>query len=59
MITKHKIVSLTVVGLVLGGVVGALALSEPWKIFTLTAACGGIGFLAGWIWNNRSAESEI
>ncbi len=58
MIMQNKIVSLTIIGLVLGGIVGAVVDSEQ-AIMALLAAVGGIiGFLAGWVWNSRSGGSE-
>ncbi len=58
MIKNNKIISLTVIGIVLGGIVGTLV--ESGQVNMLSAAIvGGIaGFLAGWIWNSRSAESK-
>mgnify|MGYP001823807556 CR=1 FL=1 len=57
MIKKNKIVSLTVIGIVLGGIVGTLVSSG--QINTVTGAVFGgvVGFLAGWIWNSRSDGS--
>ena len=58
MIMQNKIISLTIIGLVLGGIVGAAVDSEQ-AIMALLAAVGGIiGFLAGWVWNSRSGGSE-
>lgn len=58
MIMQNKIISLTIIGLVLGGIVGAVVDSEQ-AIMALLAAVGGIiGFLAGWVWNSRSGGSE-
>ncbi len=58
MIMQNKLISLTIIGLVLGGIVGAVVDSEQ-AIMALLAAVGGvIGFLAGWVWNSRSGESE-
>ena len=58
MIMQNKIISLVIIGLVLGGIVGAAVDSEQ-AIMALLAAIGGIiGFLAGWVWNSRSGGSE-
>jgi hypothetical protein len=58
MIMQNKIISLTIIGLVLGGIVGAAVVSEQ-AIMAMLAAVGGIiGFLAGWVWNSRSGGSE-
>lgn len=54
MINNNKVVSLAIIGVVLGGIVGIVVNSA--EVNTLTAAIvGGIaGFLAGWIWNSRT-----
>ena len=58
MIQKNKTISLTIIGLVLGGIIGAVVNLEQANMFTLAIFGGVIGFLAGWIWNSRSGESE-
>ena len=60
MIKQNKVISLAIIGLVLGGIVGAAVDSEQANIiWPLLAAVGGIiGFLAGWVWNSRSGGSE-
>lgn len=58
MINNNKIVSLAIIGVVLGGIVGIVANSAPVNML-LAAILGGIvGFLAGWIWESRSDESK-
>ncbi len=58
MIMQNKVISLAIIGLVLGGIVGAAVDSEQ-ALMALLAAVGGIiGFLAGWVWNSRSGGSE-
>lgn len=58
MIQKNKIISLAIIGLVLGGIIGAVVNSEQIYMYTLAIVGGVIGFLAGWIWNSRSGGSE-
>ena len=58
MIQKNKIIVLTVIGLVLGGIIGAVVNSEQIDMYTLAAVGGVIGFLAGWVWNSRSGGSD-
>jgi len=58
MIQKNKIISLAIIGLVLGGIIGAVVNSEQIDMYTLAIVGGVIGFLAGWIWNSRSGGSE-
>jgi drug/metabolite transporter superfamily protein YnfA len=58
MIKQNKIISLAIIGLVLGGIVGAVVNSEQANMATLAAYGGIIGFLAGWIWNSRSSTSD-
>jgi gas vesicle protein len=58
MIKQNKIISLSIIGLVLGGIIGAVINSEQANMTTLAAYGGIIGFLAGWIWNSRSSASE-
>ena len=58
MIMQNKIISLAIIGLVLGGIVGAAVDSEPANMAILAAVGGIIGFLAGWVWNTRSGGSE-
>ncbi|NNC56589.1 MAG: hypothetical protein HKO12_03460 [Woeseiaceae bacterium] len=57
MIKNHKIISLAIIGLVVGGIVGAV--TGPGQVDMLSAAVVGavVGFLAGWVWNTRSGES--
>ncbi len=59
MIENNKILSLTVIGVILGGILGALVEIEVMGGMYLVAAIGGvIGFLAGWVWQSRSDTSE-
>ena len=58
MIKQNKIISLAIIGLVIGGIVGVLVNSEQVSAVMLAAFGGVIGFLAGWIWNSRSGDSE-
>ena len=58
MITQNKIISLAIIGLVLGGIVGSVVDSEQVNMITAAVAGGAIGFLAGWVWNTRSGGSE-
>lgn len=58
MIQKNKIISLAIIGLVLGGIIGAVVNSEQIDMYTFAIVGGVIGFLAGWIWNSRSGGSE-
>jgi hypothetical protein len=58
MIMQNKIISLAIIGLVLGGIVGAVVDSEQANMATLAAVGGIVGFLAGWVWNSRSGGSE-
>ena len=59
MIENNKILSLTVIGVILGGILGALVEIEVIGGKYLVAAIGGgIGFLAGWVWQSRSDTSE-
>jgi hypothetical protein len=58
MIKQNKIISLAIIGLVLGGIVGAMVDSEQANAATLAIVGGVIGFLAGWVWNSRSGGSE-
>ena len=58
MIQKNKVISLAIIGLVLGGIIGAVVNSEQIDMYTLAIVGGVIGFLVGWIWNSRSGGSE-
>ena len=59
MIENNKILSLTVIGVILGGILGALVDIEQMGGMYSGAAVGGvIGFLAGWVWQSRSDTSE-
>jgi hypothetical protein len=58
MLKQNKIISLTVIGLVIGGIVGVMLNSEQFSAAALAGSGGVVGFLAGWIWNTRSGGSE-
>ena len=58
MIKENKIISLAVIGLVLGGIIGVLVDSEQANVAALATLGGAVGFLAGWVWNSRSGGSE-
>lgn len=57
MIEKHKIISLTIIGLVVGVILGVLGIGGA-NTLALIAVCGIVGFLAGWIWQTRSGKAE-
>jgi small basic protein len=58
MIKNNKIISLTVIGLVLGLIL-ALAMNSPdANVATLLPLGGIIGFIVGWVWNTRSPEAK-
>jgi hypothetical protein len=58
MIKENKIISLAVIGLVLGGIIGVVLNSEEINAAAFAGFGGVFGFLAGWIWNSRSGGSE-
>lgn len=58
MIKNNKIVSLAVIGLVLGGIVGVGVNTEQVNLLSAGIVGGVIGFLAGWVWNTRSSDSK-
>jgi len=58
MINNNKIVSLTVIGIVLGGIIGTVVNSGQFNTITVAVVGGVAGFLAGWIWNSRSSGSK-
>ena len=58
MIENNKILSLTVIGVILGGILGALVEIEQMRMYSVAAVGGAIGFLAGWVWQSRSDTSE-
>lgn len=55
---QNIIVWLAVVGLVLGGIIGAIINSEQASMFTIAPLGGVIGFLIGWILKARSDRSK-
>ena len=58
MIEKNKILSLAVIGVILGGILGALVEIEQMDMYSVAAVGGVIGFVAGWVWQSRSDTSE-
>jgi hypothetical protein len=58
MIENNKILSLTAIGVILGGILGALVEIEQVSMYSVAAVGGVIGFLAGWVWQSRSDTSE-
>jgi len=58
MIKDNKVVSLAIIGLVLGGIIGAVVNSEQVNMLSVAIVGGVVGFLAGWVWNTRSDESK-
>ncbi len=58
MIANNKIISLTVLGLVIGLILGLMMSSGKADILLLSPFGGIVGFLAGWIWQSRSEKSE-
>ena len=54
MIKNNKVISLTVIGIVLGGIVGTVVNTGQFNMLTVAVFGGVVGFLAGWIWNSRS-----
>ncbi len=58
MIENNKILSLTVIGVILGGILGALVEIEQMGMYSVAAVGGVIGFVAGWVWQSRSDTSE-
>ena len=58
MIENNKILSLTLIGIILGGILGALVEIEQISMYMVAAIGGVIGFLAGWVWQSRSDTSD-
>lgn len=58
MIKNNKIISLVILGIVLGGIIGIVVNSEQANMVTVAIFGGAIGFLAGWIWNTRSDRPD-
>jgi len=58
MISNNKIISLAIIGIVLGGIVGVVVNTAQVNMLSAAALGGIVGFLAGWIWNTRSGESK-
>lgn len=57
MISNNKIISLAVIGIVLGGIIGTVVNSGQFNTLTVAVVGGLVGFLAGWIWSSRSEGS--
>lgn len=55
---NNKIISLTIVGLVVGGIIGAVGASQQSELLIVAGVGGAIGFLAGWVWESRSGKTE-
>lgn len=55
---KNKTIILAVAGLVVGGVVGALANTEAMDIYSMAVAGGIVGFLVGWVLQSRDKSSD-
>lgn len=58
MIAKNKIISLTIIGLVIGFILGMLGVSADGSVLMITVFGGVAGFIAGWIWQTRAGEAE-
>ena len=58
MIKNNKIVSLTIIGLVVGLILAVLAGTGQNNSFMFVPVGGIVGFLAGWFWNTRSGEAK-
>ena len=58
MIKNNKIISLAIIGLVVGGIIGAIVNSEQANALSVAVIGGVVGFLAGWAWHSRSGESK-
>ncbi len=58
MIKNNKLLSLTIIGVVLGGIIGTVVNLHEINTLTVGAFGGLAGFLAGWIWTSRSDESK-
>ena len=58
MINNNKIISLAVIGIVLGGIVGVVVNSAQVNMLSAAILGGIIGFLAGWIWKSRSDDPK-
>jgi hypothetical protein len=56
MITDNKIAALTLIGIVVGSLIGLMVNTEQVNIFSLGLFGGIVGFLAGWVWNTRTTE---
>lgn len=58
MIKNNKIISLTVIGLVVGFILAVLVNSPQANAIVLAPLGGIVGFLAGWVWQTRSTEAK-
>mgnify|MGYP001820892943 CR=1 FL=1 len=58
MIKNNKIISLTIIGLVIGLILGVLVNSPQTNAIVVAPLGGIIGFVVGWIWETRSTEAK-
>lgn len=58
MIKNNKIISLTVIGVLIGLVLAFVVSSANVNVVMLMLVGGIVGFLAGWVWQTRSPEAE-
>ena len=58
MIKNNKIISLTVIGLVVGFILAVLVNSPEASAIVLAPLGGVVGFLAGWIWQTKSPDAK-
>ncbi len=58
MIKKNKIISSTIIGLVVGLILAVLGGAGEANSFMFVPFGGIVGFLAGWFWNTRSGEAK-
>lgn len=58
MIKNNKIISLTVIGLVIGLILGVVVNSPNANVAVLLPLGGIVGFVAGWVWQTRSPEAK-
>jgi small basic protein len=57
-IKNNKIISLTVIGLVIGLILGVVVNSPNANVAVLLPLGGIVGFVAGWVWQTRSPEAK-
>ncbi len=56
MITNNKIAALTLIGIVVGALVGFIVNNEQVTLLSMGVLGGVVGFLAGWFWNTRTTD---